>query len=241
MMRILYLLLLFFSLNAFANEQAEEADAVGDETSSGDDVLELDRMTVTSQVFTLKAETRLRIVRKGMNEPRSSKKEDRDKMICWLEIKTGSHFKHVICARNGDLDALRNGGKDGQIGGSAGYGRKKFWRSLKADNEATIRNTLAALPENDYFDQDFVAIASSGGKPPADVPTTSELQLFAKAYIKVEELTALAKPEAEVVAAIEAEGLTLKRYNRLVKLTGEYQSIRVKMTELVIEEKNLES
>ena len=49
------------------------------------------------------------------------------------------------------------------------------------------------------------------------------------------------KPEEEVVAAIEAEGMTLKRYNRVVELTGEYQSIRAKVTELVLEEQSQDS
>lgn len=243
MLKTLPLLLLLCSFAVFAIEKPPEADVESGEDSSvnDEDVLELDRMSVTGERISLQKETRLRIVRQGLNEPRSKKKEDKDKMLCWLETPVGTHFKHVTCARNGDLDALRTGGKDGQIGGDAGYGRKYFWRSIQADNSATIRSIMADLPEDSYFDKDFAAIASSGGKPPRDVPEEEELHKFAKAYIQVESLTSEGKPEEEVVAAIEAEGFTLKRYNRVVELTGTYQSIRAKVTEFVVEEKSLDS
>ena len=241
MSRALILLLLFYCLNAFAIEKPPEAE--GNETSAtvDEDVLELDKLTVTGERLNLKQETRLRIIRHALNEPRSSKKEDRDKMLCWLETPVGTHFRHVTCARNGDLDALRLGGKDGSIGGSAGYGRHKFWRSLQADNEATINDILADLPDSSYFDEDFYTIASSGGQPPRDIPELEELGRFSKAWIMVEKSATTGRHEDEVVAAIQAQGLTLKRYNRLVELTQRYSSIRAKVTELVIENKGQES
>ena len=241
MLRALPLLLLLYGLTGFAIEKPPEAELVDDSIIADDDVLELDKLTVTGEKLSIKKETRLRVVRQGFNEPRSSKKEDKDKLLCWLETPVGTHFRHVTCARNGDLDALRLGGKDGGLGGSAGYGRHKFWRSMQADNEATIRNILSGLPGSDYFDQEFIVIASSGGQPPRDVPDEEELSRFAKAWIEVENLTKLNRPEKQVVAAIEAQGLTLKRYNRLAELTADYQSIRVKVTELVVENQELES
>jgi hypothetical protein len=234
MIRLFPFLLLFISLSAFAIEKPPEAEGV-DAPVSDEDVLELDRMTVVGERITLKRETRLRIVRHALNEPRSSKMEDRDKMLCWLETPVGTHFRHVTCARNGDLEALRRGGKDGQIGGMAGYGRKYFWRSLQADNEATLRNIMADLPENSYFDQEFAVIASSGGQPPRDVPEEEELQRFVKAWMQAQDLMSKGKPEAEVVAVIEAQELTLKRYNRIVELTGSYESIKAKVTEIATE------
>ena len=241
MLRALPLLLLLYGLTGFAIEKPPEAELVEESTIADEDVLELDKLTVTGEKLSIRREARLRVVRQGFNEPRSSKKEDKDKLLCWLETPVGTHFRHVTCARNGDLDALRLGGKDGGLGGSAGYGRHKFWRSMQADNEATIRNILSGLPGSDYFDQEFISIASSGGQPPRDVPDEEELYRFAKAWIEVENLTKLNKPEKQVVAAIEAQGLTLKRYNRLAELTADYQSIRAKVTQLVVENQELES
>jgi hypothetical protein len=241
MLRAFAILLFFFSLTSFAIEKPPEADGDGETAASQEDVLELDRMAVQGQMLTLPKETRLRFVRQALNEPRSKKKEDRDKMLCWLETPVGTHFSHVTCGRNGDLEALRNGGKDGQIGGAAGYGRNKIWRSLQADNEATVRNILNDLPQNSYFDNEFAIIASNGGEPPRDVPEEDELHQFVRAWMKVQDLTAQGKPEEEVIAAIKAEGLTLKRYNRIVALTGSYQSIKAKVTEFAIEEQNKET
>ena len=236
-----FLLLLSFAV--FAIEKPPEAeDGEGDQaTYANEDVLELDKMSVQGERLTLKKETRLRIVRQAMNEPRSNKKEDRDKMLCWLETPVGTHFSHVTCARNGDLEALRNGGKDGQIGGAAGYGRNYYWRSLQAENESSLRNVMDGMPNNGYFDQEFAVIASNGGTPPRDVPEEEELHRFVNAYLQVQNLTAEGKPEEEVVSAIEAEGLTLKRYNRVVELVGSYQSIKDKVTEFVIEAQNPEA
>jgi hypothetical protein len=241
MRKALSVLLLLMSFTAFAIEKPPETEGEEEIAVNEGDVLELDRMAVQGEMLTLQKETRLRIVRQAMDEPRSSKKEDRDKMLCWLETPVGTHFRHVTCARNGDLDALRNGGKDGQVGGSAGYGRHKFWRSIQADNEATIRNIMADLPENGYFDYEFSIIASKGGEPPRDVPEEEELHHFVRAWLQVQDLTTQEKPESEVVAAIEAEKLTLKRYNRIAVLADSYQSIKAKITEFAIEEQNKEA
>lgn len=238
MLRFSAILVLLLSVSSFAIEKPEEAKGIDEATVNEEDVLELDRMAVTGERLTLKSESRLRIVRQGLNEKRSFKKEDRDKMLCWLETPVGTHFKHVTCARNGDLEALRNGGKDGQIGGAAGYGRNKFWRSIQADNGATIRNIMADLPKNAYFDEEFAIIATNGGEPPRDVPEEEELHRFAKAWLKVQQMTSEGKPEAEVVAAIKAEELTLARYNRIVALADSYASIKAKLTEFVIEEQS---
>jgi len=241
MIRTLPLVLLLFCVNGFAIEKPPEADAEAESATKSDDVLALDKMTVTGERLSIKQETRLRIIRHAFDEPRSSKKEDKDKLLCWLETPVGTHFRHVTCARNGDLEAVRLGGKSGQIGGSAGYGRHKFWRSMQADNEATIRNIMADLPDSGYFDKDFYTIASNGGEPPRDVPEVEELDRFARAWVEVEDAAAAGKAESEVVTAIEAQGITLKRYNRLVALTQSYASIRAKVTELVIEIRAQES
>ena len=123
LLRTLPLLLLLYCLTGFAIEKPPEAELAGDSIASDDDVLVLDPIEVTGERLSLKQETRLRIIRHAFNEPRSSKKEDWDKLLCWLETPVGTHFRHVTCARNGDLEALRRGGKDGQMGGMAGYGR----------------------------------------------------------------------------------------------------------------------
>ena len=245
MLKAVSFLLLLWCLTGVAIEKPPEADADavpdGEIVSAEDDVYELDAMEVVGERRSLRQETRLRIIRQAMNEPRSKLKKDRDKLLCWLETPVGTHFQHVTCARNGDLEAVRTHGRAGQVGGMAGYGRHKFYRSIRADNPATMRKTLAAVPDSSYFDQDFVTIASAGGQPPRDVPEEKELDQFVNAWIASGELMKSGEPEEQVVATIEAEGLTLKRYNRLVELTKSYPSINARVTELVIEKQNPDS
>jgi len=238
MLKLLPLMLLLYCVTGAAIEPPPETGNQDDAAIDEDDVLELDRLTVTGEKLTLRKETRLRLVRHAMNEPRSSKKEDRDKLLCWMEVPVGTHFHHVTCARNGDLDALRLGGKSGQIGGSAGYGRHKIWRSLKAESAAGIRNILDGMSDDGYFDQEFVAIASNGGEPPRDVPDIDELKVFASAWVEVDRLTREGKPEEQVIAAITVDGMTLQRYNRIAVLAQSYGSIRAKITEIVMEQQD---
>lgn len=238
MLKLLPLLLFLYCLTGLAIEPPPETGGEGEAAVAEDDVLELDRLTVTGEKLSLRKETRLRLVRHAMNEPRSSKKEDRDKLLCWMEVPVGTHFHHVTCARNGDLDALRLGGKSGQIGGSAGYGRHKIWRSLKADSAAGIRNILDGMSDDGYFDKEFVAIASNGGEPPRDVPDIDELEVFASAWVKVDKLTREGQPEEQVIAAITAEGMTLQRYNRIAVLAQSYSSIKVKVAEIVLQQED---
>lgn len=229
------LFLLFFCITGYAIEKPPEVELEEGAIAADDGVLDLGTLEVVGERFTLKTETRLRTIRKAFNEPRSSLEADKDKLLCWLETPVGTHFRHVTCARNGDLDALRLGGKSGQLGGSAGYGRHKIWRSLKADNAATLRNALDRLPDSSYFDADFTAIAMTGEQPPRDIPEMEELTRFATAWMTVQEFMKTGKPEELAIAAIEAEDLSLRRYNRLVELTATYPSIKNKVTELVLE------
>lgn len=237
LLRMLPLLMLLFFLTAFAIEEPPEAKLTGESNIADDDVLELDLLEVTGERLSLKQETRLRFIRRALDEPRSFLKKDWDKMLCWLEAPVGTRLRYVLCARNGDLEAVRPGG----VAGVAGYGRHHFWRSVTADNSATLRTILGFLSDSEYFDQDFVSIALAGDQPPQDVPGEKELHQFAKAWIETEKLAISGQPEDQLIAAITAEGLTLRRYNRLVELTESFQSIRGKVTELVAEQQSLDS
>ncbi len=227
MFKFVHLVWLLGSVTALAIDKPPEADLDED----AEDALVLEVVTVTGQArkLSLKHETRLRIIRQAWDQPRSRLKKDRDKMVCWLATPTGTHFQHVTCARNGDLESMRTHNS------LAGYGRRHFRRSILADNSATIRATLAHLSDTGYFDKEFVAIASSGGQPPKDVPDVPELKKFAKAWLETENLKKTGQTEAKQIEAITTQGLTLKRYNRLVELTASHQSIKNKVTELVVE------
>jgi hypothetical protein len=190
--------------------------------------IELDPMTVTTERMSVRQEAGLRLVRQAMNRTRSNRRQDIDELICWLESPVGSRLKHLYCARNGDLWAREPntflGLDSGVLRQVPGYG--KLMRSDQPITKAKLDSLLASLPGSDELDNEFVAMALAGREPPQDIPDSAELDRFARAYYRVERLNAEGAPEDEQLAAIAAEGLTLKRYNRLIDLIQVYQSLK---------------
>ena len=69
-------------------------------------------------------------------------------------------------------------------------------------------DSLHGSPELDY---EFASMALSGQSPPQDIPDAEERDRFAKAFYTVEILSETGADDDELEAAIEAEGLSLKR------------------------------
>ena len=65
----------------------------------------------------------------------------------------------------------------------------------------------------------------AGMEPPRDIPSDAELDQFAEAYKNVTALQGTGAGDDAMLAAIEAQGLTLREYNRVVELVETYQSI----------------
>jgi len=196
--------------------------------------LELDPITVSGQSLSFRQEVALRIVRQAYNAPRSDRQEDIDKWVCWLGRPTGSHFKHLSCARNGDIWALRPAKVAGSFGvpfGKAGYG--KVMQTTRTVNRWKLEQALAALPGSSDFDREFLGMVMAGQQPPRDIPADEELDLFANAWVQVEALNKAGTPENEQITAIEKAGLSLKRYNRIAELVETYQSVENQVDERI--------
>ncbi len=185
--------------------------------------LEFGEMVVTGHQFTFEQELAFRLVRHAMDTPRSDKREDRDVWVCWIDRATGTRFRYLSCARNGDLWALRPDpdGSTFMPRGLAGYGT--IMRSTRPVNRAKLRKMLATLEGNDELDREFVSMALAGQTPPRDIPSEDELDRFALAYRAVVEMAVADDDVLE--GAIAAQGLALARYNRIVDLISTYQSI----------------
>ncbi len=210
---------LICSFSVAAIEPPTEEELAGAEEAP----LEFGEIVVTGSQFTFEQEVAFRLVRYAMNTPRSDKREDRDKWVCWIDRGVGSRLRHLSCARNGDLWALRPD-PDGSTlmpRGAAGYGT--IMRSTRPVNRAKFKKMLAAMAGNDEFDREFVAMARAGRKPPRDIPSADELDRFALAYQAVGDLADADDNTLE--DAIRNKGLTLSRYNRIVDLLRTYQSI----------------
>ncbi len=213
-----------FTTEAPAAEELEGAEELP---------LELDPITVSGMGLSFSQEVALRVVRQAYNSPRSDRREDIDKWVCWLTAPTGSHFKHLSCARNGDIWALRpaQDGRWGQSFGKGGYG--KIMQTTRYVNRWKLEQALAALPGSSDFDQEFLGMVMAGQKPPRDIPDDEELDQFANAWLAVGSLHESGQPEQEQIAAIEQQGLSLKRYNRIAELLETYQSVENQVDERI--------
>lgn len=229
------------------DDQADEAQADDDGSFSTDGPsaeelegaemipIELDKVSVSGMGMEFKQEVTLRIIRQAYGASRSERRADRDKWICWLDKPTGTHFKHMSCARNGDLEALRPDSLNplGTPQPNKGYG--KIIRTTRTVNRAKLEATLRALPGSDEFDREFVNMVMMGEKPPRDVPNDEEVEQFASAWIAVRKLHRRRKPENVQIQAIEEQGLTLERYNRIAELTETFQSVENQVAKRVKE------
>lgn len=223
-----------------ADEQSREDSPFTAEAPTAEELegaeetpLELDPVEVVGESLDFRQEVALRVVRQAYGSPRSERHEDRDKWVCWLEKPTGSSFNYLGCARNGDIWALRPDPQNrfGAPSRTAGYG--KIMRSTKPVNRAKLERALAALPGSNDFDEEFLTMVMLGEQPPRDIPDDQELDQFAKSWFEVGKLLKRGKSEAMQIAAIENQGLTLKRYNRIAELTEIYQSVENQVDERV--------
>ncbi len=198
---------------------SDEARAAAEESP-----LELDDLEVVSEGFGFEQEFTLRLLRQALYKPKSFKQEHRDEWVCWIDEATGSHFNYLNCARNGDIWALeRPGGMGAPTVPAGGYG--KILRSERPVNRYKLEQALKHLNGPEGFDQEFLSMAVSGERPPRDVPSDEELDQFARAYEVIGRLQSRGASEQRQVNAIEAQGLSLARYNHIAELTQVYQSI----------------
>ena len=185
----------------------------------------MEEVIVTGERFTIEQETALRMVRQALQEKKTYKMEDKDKWVCWYRKPVGTHFTYLECARNGDLIALQPDRMFGNLtSGNArlpGYGT--IMRSNRPVNKKKFEAMLATLPGSNDLDKEFVAMALAGRETPRDIPSDAELDSFTEAYKIVNSMSN--DNEAALIQAIEMQGLTLDRYNRIVDLVETYQSI----------------
>lgn len=192
--------------------------------SAEEEPLDLGSLEVTGVGLSFRQELTLRMLRSALGKSKSRKRENKDDWVCWIDRATGSSFRYLNCARNGDLWALeRPFGITGPTIPDAGYGA--ILRTSRPVNEAKLKRVMAQLGGPEDFDDEFLALAAQGDDLPRDIPTDEELESFAAAYKAVGNLQKRGRNEQSQVKAIEANGLTLERYNHIADLTETYQSI----------------
>lgn len=202
-------------------EQMEAADK---------EALELDPLEVTGEGWSFEQEVTLRLIRQAYGKPKSLRREDIDDWVCWTQKATGSHFRYLGCARNGDIWALQPDNGIGQMPtGIAGYGRIQV--STHPVNVYKLEKALASLPGDAALDEEFTLRVLNGETPSRDIPSDEELDRFIEAYRAVGRLARRGATEEQQIAAIEGNGLTLKRYNRIVDLLEEFATLKNRVGE----------
>jgi hypothetical protein len=220
---------------SFDEDSPFSAEAPSAEELAGAEEIpfELDPVSVEGARIEFHNEVALRIIRQAYGSKRSNRREDRDNWVCWLESNTGSHFKRLNCARNGDLEAMAPDGLNPLGGGGKRGGYGQLMRTDRPVNRYKFEQSLANLPGSAEFDREFVNMVMMGDRPPRDIPDDAEVEQFASAWLEVGKLNKRRKSESVQIAAIEDQGLTLKRYNRIADLIETYQSVENQVAEQV--------
>lgn len=207
------------------NASISENTLVGDEVEAlaeTEEALELDPLRFYGVGLSFEQEYFLRMLRNAMSKRKSHKEEDRDVFVCWMERATKAHFRYLKCGRNGDWWANLPFGviKPPTL---PGYGT--ILRSQYPVIEGRLKIIFRQLAGPEDLDEEFIAMAMQGRKPPRDIPTEEELASFVEAYKVVSILQESDGSEQSQLSVIESRGLTLDRYNRIAELTQTYRTI----------------
>jgi len=205
-----------------AQKMKAQADAmlVRHIESKTDTPFELDPDDIANGKLSHEYELSLRMVRQALNKTPSNTQADLGKWICWYEKPVGSRLNKLNCARNGDIALSRN---DTLSGGYISLTSKYI--ASRTMSRGKLEKILSALPGSDAYDQEFIALAMIEKELPKDIPSKKEIDQYAKAWIKVEKLYQQGKSEDTQIAAINAENMTLERYNRISEISETYASV----------------
>lgn len=199
--------------------------------------LELDKLEVVGEGLTLKQETGMRMLRQALDRKPSRRKEDINLMVCWYERPTGTRMRYLMCGRNGDIRARTVdpalSTPDGPLNYATVPGYGKIMRSAQPANPNRVKRVLQNLHGSAELDREFVQMSFSGQRPPQDIPSDEELEQFVNAYQEVEALRESGADDDTLEAVINSEGLSLRRYNRIIDLLDTFQGLKNQAQEIL--------
>ena len=174
-----------------------------------------DRLTFEQEVYFRTLRSALRRSPTTMADP-----EDADAWSCWVSRGNGALSKeYVLCGGGGAFET-----SDQWIAGT--YWEYRDYRVVSpALRRGELEGIFELLPGPESLDEEFVALAWSGGRTPRDFPEDDELARFANAYQVVSSLQTNGGSVRAQISAIESRGLTIERYNYIAELTEIYRSI----------------
>lgn len=193
-----------------------------------------------------KRELALRLIKSGLDAPRSTKHEHRDRMYCWFDKATGSRLTYLYCASNRALNAesrLWQGlFTDGSVAAGTLRDRRHIYRSRFPVNRGEVNEALARLGPSDV-NEEIVNQAMHGAPLPENLPDTAEFDGFVAALAQVRRIRAetgaalagkspderraiVERGDRSMAAAIREAGLSVRRYNQISDLVERFESLR---------------
>lgn len=184
------------------------------------------------EVMGEKQELALRFIKTGLESDRSNLHEDRNKPYCWFDKATGSHMTYLYCGLNRALNAESRYWESMFTNATAAAGslrdRRHVYRSQFPVNRARLEKLVDRLGPS-ALNEEILARGLRGEAPPDDVPSTEEVDRFARALAQVRAIRDggdRRNAESRMVAAIQDAGLTIDRYNQISDLVERYESLR---------------
>lgn len=224
------------------------------------DLVELGRMSVKGHRLEPMDELSLRLVSWALEVNRSERQEDAWKPRCWFDKPVGSHIQYLYCATNGELNEITAQSKGifaefAGLGGGTGKGNEpipqmtnvKVVRSRFPVNRGELNRILENFGSPD-MNREAVVKVLEGERTPENLPLQHELDSFSKALSEIRTIRAafaerieqadeaerqrlVAGMDERMAAAIEAEGLTVRRYNQISDQVGEYVTLKAAVRE----------
>lgn len=189
----------------------------------------------TIQVWGEQQELALRLVKSALERGRLTGYEARNKLYCWFDTGVGSHMIYLYCAKNKVLNDVNLAYATRGIDGAALVQRNSpYYRSHFPVNPLKFKRKLNPLGPSAVNDE-IVMRARQGEALPDNVPTKAEIDRFATAMKKIKALRAESRADTNITTAqldrrlaaiIDANGLTVDRYNHISDLVERYNSLR---------------
>lgn len=203
-----------------------------DAATAAEEPVELDKITVEG----IQQGLVMRAIQVALNTPRSSKREDLDKMVCWFDQRTGSHQTYLYCSTNRALEKTSSYLQG--AGSPVGIDEIVMYRV----NRGELEKNLAALGPVEV-NQEIVQRTMAGEKLPDNLPDQAELDSFVEAFAQVRAVSESYDPrinaasgekrdaliresDARMIAAIRDAGLTVERYNEISELVSRYANLK---------------
>lgn len=223
---LLVVAFLWIPLAAHADNETEK-DPARDDDEMG--TITLDPMEIRGY----KEELALRMLKLGFERKPTSRAEDLDKVVCWIDNKVGSHLNYLYCGTNRALLRMNRAGRASlhqlirayvspKIGGPrepmvAGPGMENMiFRSDQPVNKGQMSKLMESLGPSS-LNREVVEGVAKGERMPDNLPDDREIQAFVSAYAEVRDIRSEYDPRLEQASGAERRSLQEEADQRMIE------------------------